>query len=57
MNKKEIAETFLKMVSSGKVREAYEKYVHPDFSTIMLTLKATEKLLWKKWKRISMKCE
>lgn len=31
MNKKEIAESFLKMVSSGEIREAYEKYVHPDF--------------------------
>jgi predicted SnoaL-like aldol condensation-catalyzing enzyme len=31
MNKKEIAESFLKLASSGKVREAYEKYVHPDF--------------------------
>ena len=31
MTKKEIAIDFLKLVSSGKVREAYEKYVHPDF--------------------------
>jgi predicted SnoaL-like aldol condensation-catalyzing enzyme len=31
MTKKEIAESFLKLVSSGKVREAYEKYVHQDF--------------------------
>ncbi len=31
MNKKDIATTFLKLASSGKVREAYEKYVHPDF--------------------------
>ncbi|MCL6099559.1 MAG: ester cyclase [Bacteroidetes bacterium] len=31
MNKKEIAEKFLQFASYGKVREAYEKYVHPDF--------------------------
>lgn len=31
MTKKEIAELFLKLASSGKVREAYEKYIHPDF--------------------------
>ena len=31
MNKKDIAVSFLQLVSSGKVREAYEKYVHPDF--------------------------
>ncbi|MBI2844289.1 MAG: nuclear transport factor 2 family protein [Armatimonadetes bacterium] len=31
MSKKDIAESFLKLASSGKVREAYEKYVHPDF--------------------------
>jgi predicted SnoaL-like aldol condensation-catalyzing enzyme len=31
MNKKDIATTFLKLASSGKVREAYEKYVHQDF--------------------------
>ena len=29
--KKEIANDFLRLASSGKVREAYEKYVHPDF--------------------------
>ena len=32
MTKKDIAITFLKMASSGKVREAYEKYVHPNFT-------------------------
>ncbi len=31
MNKKEIAITFLQLASAGIVREAYEKYVHPDF--------------------------
>lgn len=31
MTKKEIAESFLKLASAGKVREAYEKYVHADF--------------------------
>lgn len=31
MNKKEIATDFLKLASCGKVRVAYEKYVHPDF--------------------------
>lgn len=31
MNKKDIAESFLTLASSGKVREAYDKYVHPNF--------------------------
>ena len=31
MSKKDIAESCLKLASSGKVREAYERYVHPDF--------------------------
>ena len=31
MSKKVIAESFLKLASSGKVREAFAKYVHPDF--------------------------
>ena len=31
MNKKESAIAFLRLASSGNVREAYEKYVHPDF--------------------------
>jgi predicted SnoaL-like aldol condensation-catalyzing enzyme len=31
MNKKEIATLFLKTASSGAVREAFDKYVHPDF--------------------------
>jgi predicted SnoaL-like aldol condensation-catalyzing enzyme len=31
MNKKDIAESFLKLASSGKVREAYDRYVHQDF--------------------------
>ncbi len=30
-NKKDIAASFLLLASSGKVREAYEKYVHPRF--------------------------
>ena len=28
---KEIATSFLQMVASGQIREAYEKYVSPDF--------------------------
>ena len=28
---KEIAVSFLRIASSGKVREAYEKYIHADF--------------------------
>ncbi len=28
---KEIAVSFLRLAASGRVREAYEKYVHPDF--------------------------
>jgi predicted SnoaL-like aldol condensation-catalyzing enzyme/quinol monooxygenase YgiN len=31
MSKKETATEFLKLASSGKVKEAYDKYVHPDF--------------------------
>jgi len=31
MNKKEIATEFLKLVSSGEVKEAYDKHVHQDF--------------------------
>ncbi len=31
VGKKSIAESFLILASSGKVREAYDKYVHPDF--------------------------
>lgn len=31
MTKKDIAVSFLELASSGKVREAYEKYVHEDF--------------------------
>lgn len=31
MDKKEIASSFLRLAASGKVREAYEKYVHPQF--------------------------
>jgi predicted SnoaL-like aldol condensation-catalyzing enzyme len=30
-NNKEIAVSFLKTVASGQIREAYEKYVSPDF--------------------------
>lgn len=31
MNKKQIATQFLKLASSGRVKEAYETYVHPNF--------------------------
>ncbi len=31
MNKKEVAIEFLKMASSGKVKKAYDKYIHQDF--------------------------
>jgi predicted SnoaL-like aldol condensation-catalyzing enzyme len=31
MNRKAIAESFLKLVSSGRVHEAYEAWVHPEF--------------------------
>ncbi len=31
MNKKEIAITFLNLASSGKVRDAYDKFIHPSF--------------------------
>lgn len=32
MTRKEIAIDFLRMTTSGSVREAYEKYVHPNFT-------------------------
>ena len=31
MNNKEMAISFLRLASSGNVREAYETYVHPQF--------------------------
>ncbi len=31
MNQKEMAISFLRLASSGNVREAYETYVHPHF--------------------------
>ena len=31
MNNKEMAISFLRLASSGNVREAYEAYVHPNF--------------------------
>jgi len=31
MTRKAIAETFLKLASSGRVREAYANHVHPEF--------------------------
>jgi hypothetical protein len=31
MNKKETATNVLKLASLGKVKEAYERYVHPKF--------------------------
>jgi predicted SnoaL-like aldol condensation-catalyzing enzyme len=31
MTKKDSAISFLRLASSGNVREAYKKYVHPDF--------------------------
>ena len=31
LNKKEISIAFLSLASSGKVNEAYEKYIHPNF--------------------------
>ena len=31
MNNREIAVSFLELAAAGRVGEAYEKYVHPDF--------------------------
>lgn len=31
MSKKDIAISFLRLASSGQVREAYEQFVHPEF--------------------------
>jgi predicted SnoaL-like aldol condensation-catalyzing enzyme len=31
MNRKEIASAFLNLASAGRVREAYERFIHPGF--------------------------
>lgn len=31
MTKKEIASEFLKLAGTGKVKEAYDRFIHPDF--------------------------
>ncbi|MDZ7336607.1 MAG: hypothetical protein ONB13_04475 [candidate division KSB1 bacterium] len=31
MNKKDIAVSFLRLASAGKVRKAYEQFIHPQF--------------------------
>ena len=45
MNKKEIAATFLKLASSGTVRQAYDKYVHPDFKHHLIYFKGDRQSL------------
>jgi predicted SnoaL-like aldol condensation-catalyzing enzyme len=45
MNKKEIAISFLKSASSGQVREAYDKYIHPDFKHHLLYFKGDRESL------------
>lgn len=32
MTRKDIATEFLRLAASGKVQEAYDKYIHPDFT-------------------------
>jgi predicted SnoaL-like aldol condensation-catalyzing enzyme len=39
MNKKEIATSFLKDSSAGKVQEAFDKYIHPAFKHHLLFFK------------------
>jgi len=39
MRKKEIAVSFLEEASSGKVREAFNKYIHPDFRHHLIFIK------------------
>lgn len=39
MIKKDIATSFLELSSSGKVREAFEKYIHPDFTHHLVFVK------------------
>ncbi len=41
MNKKEIAEAFLKLASSGRVREAFDLYVHEDLKHHLLFIQGT----------------
>lgn len=43
MNKKDIAKSFLKLASSGKVREAFEKYIHSDFIHHLVFFKGDRK--------------
>ncbi|MEW5796087.1 MAG: nuclear transport factor 2 family protein [Candidatus Zixiibacteriota bacterium] len=31
MNRKEITKSFLRLAASGKVKEAYDMYIHPNF--------------------------
>jgi len=39
MNKKKIAASFLKLASSGKVREAFDKYIHSNFKHHLIFIK------------------
>ena len=45
MNKKEIAILFLKSASSGRVREAYAKFIHPDFKHHLVFFKGDRESL------------
>jgi predicted SnoaL-like aldol condensation-catalyzing enzyme len=45
MNKKEIAISFLTSASSGRVREAYAKFIHPDFKHHLVFFKGDRESL------------
>lgn len=56
MNKKQIATEFLKMASSGKVKEAYEKYVHPNFFHHHAYFKGDRQTLMEEMEKNSHEC-
>lgn len=56
MNKKKTATQFLKMASSGKVKEAYHKYVDPDFRHHNAFFKGDRKTLMDAMEKNNKEC-
>lgn len=56
MNKKEIAVNFLKLASSGKVKEAYDKYIHADFKHHNAYFKGDRETLMEEMEKNSKEC-
>lgn len=56
MTKKQIAIQFLQMASSGKVKEAFEEYVHPDFIHHSAYFKGDRKTLMYEMKKNAKEC-